>query len=45
MEMQDKPAFEMSAQTGLYDTKTEMLTLQQNVVVTRPAMRAYSARR
>jgi lipopolysaccharide export system protein LptC len=34
MEMQDKSVFETTAQSGLYDTKSEQLTLTQNIVVT-----------
>ncbi|HXL48170.1 MAG TPA: LPS export ABC transporter periplasmic protein LptC [Xanthobacteraceae bacterium] len=34
MEMRDKVSFETTAKAGLYNTKTEQLTLNQNVVVT-----------
>ncbi len=34
MEMQDNAVFEMTAQNGLYNSKTEMLTLSNNIVVT-----------
>jgi lipopolysaccharide export system protein LptC len=34
MEMQDRTTFETTANNGLYNTKTEQLTLEQNVVVT-----------
>ncbi len=34
MEMRDKVTFEMTAKDGLYNTKTEKLTLTQNIVVT-----------
>jgi lipopolysaccharide export system protein LptC len=34
MEMQDKSVFHVVARAGLYDTKTEKLTLQQNILVT-----------
>ncbi|HKF11727.1 MAG TPA: LPS export ABC transporter periplasmic protein LptC [Xanthobacteraceae bacterium] len=34
MEMRDKVTFETTAKGGLYNTKTEQLTLNQNVVVT-----------
>ena len=34
MEMRDKVSFETTANGGLYNTKTEHLTLNQNVVVT-----------
>ena len=34
MEMQDKSVFHLVARSGLYDTKTEKLTLQQNILVT-----------
>ena len=34
MEMRDKVSFETTAKGGLYNTKTEQLTLNQNVVVT-----------
>lgn len=34
MEMQDKSVVELTAATGLYDTKTELLTLRQDVVLT-----------
>jgi lipopolysaccharide export system protein LptC len=34
IEMQDKISYETSAKMGIYNTRTEMLTLQQNVVVT-----------
>jgi lipopolysaccharide export system protein LptC len=34
MEMQDKSVFKMVARSGLYDTKAERLTLQQNILVT-----------
>jgi lipopolysaccharide export system protein LptC len=34
MEMQDKSVFQVVARSGLYDTKTEKLTLQQNILVT-----------
>jgi len=34
MEMQDKISYDISAKIGLYDSHTEILTLQQNVVVT-----------
>jgi lipopolysaccharide export system protein LptC len=34
MEMQDKSTFETTAKTGLYNTKTELLTLNQDIVVT-----------
>jgi lipopolysaccharide export system protein LptC len=33
MEMQDKSVFQVVARSGLYDTKTEKLTLQQNILV------------
>jgi lipopolysaccharide export system protein LptC len=36
MEMQDMSVFKVVARSGLYDTKTEKLTLQQNIVVTSP---------
>ncbi len=32
-EMQDKTVFKLSANNGVYDTKTEMLTLRQDVVL------------
>jgi len=34
MEMQDKVKFETTARGGLYDTKTELLTLEENILVT-----------
>ena len=34
MEMQDKISYDMSAKVGFYDSRTEMLTLQHNIVVT-----------
>ena len=34
MEMRDKVTFETTAKDGLYNTKTEQLTLTQNIVVT-----------
>ena len=34
VEMQDKTVFETTAQSGLYDTTSEQLTLSQNIVVT-----------
>ncbi len=34
MEMKDKAIFETTAKGGLYNTKTEQLTLSQNIVVT-----------
>lgn len=34
MEMQDKSVIETTAKIGLYNTKTEQLTLSQNIVVT-----------
>jgi lipopolysaccharide export system protein LptC len=34
MEMRDKVTFETTAKAGLYNTKTEQLTLNQNIVVT-----------
>jgi len=34
MEMKDKVIFETTAKDGLYNTKTEQLTLNQNIVVT-----------
>jgi lipopolysaccharide export system protein LptC len=34
MEMKDKSVFETTAKGGLYNTKTEQLTLHQNIVVT-----------
>lgn len=34
MEMRDKVTFETTAKDGLYNTKTEQLTLNQNIVVT-----------
>jgi lipopolysaccharide export system protein LptC len=34
MEMKDKSVFETTAKGGLYNTKTELLTLHQNIVVT-----------
>lgn len=34
METQDKGAFELLANTGVYDTKSDKLTLRQNIVVT-----------
>ena len=34
MEMQDRTTFETTANNGLYNTKTEQLTLEQNVLVT-----------
>ncbi len=34
MEMQDQTVFETTAQGGIYNTKAEVLTLSQNVVVT-----------
>ena len=34
IEMQDKVSYETSAKIGIYNTRTEILTLQQNVVVT-----------
>jgi lipopolysaccharide export system protein LptC len=34
MEMQDKGVVQIVARSGLYDTKTEKLTLQQNILVT-----------
>src|SRR5262250_3102963 len=34
MEMRDKVTFETTAKGGLYNTKTEQLTLNQNIVVT-----------
>jgi lipopolysaccharide export system protein LptC len=33
-EMPDKAVFELTADTGLYDSKAEMLTLRQNIVLT-----------
>jgi lipopolysaccharide export system protein LptC len=32
-EMQDKSVFEMTADSGVYDSKAEMLTLRQNIVL------------
>jgi lipopolysaccharide export system protein LptC len=40
MEMQDKSKFELTAKTGLYDTKGENLTLQKDVVVVTAKYRA-----
>ncbi len=34
MEMQDKISYDISAKVGFYDSRTEMLTLQHNIVVT-----------
>jgi lipopolysaccharide export system protein LptC len=34
MEMQDQEVYETTAKSGLYDTKTEQLTLSTNIVVT-----------
>jgi len=34
MEMQDKAVFQTTAKMGLYNSKTEHLTLQQDIVVT-----------
>jgi lipopolysaccharide export system protein LptC len=34
MDMRDQISYEMTAKTGLYNSRTEVLTLQQNVVVT-----------
>jgi lipopolysaccharide export system protein LptC len=34
MEMRDKVTFETTAKEGLYNTKTEQLTLNHNIVVT-----------
>jgi lipopolysaccharide export system protein LptC len=34
MEMQDQAVYETTAKTGLYDTKSELLTLNTNIVVT-----------
>jgi lipopolysaccharide export system protein LptC len=34
MEMQNKVKFETTANNGFYDTKTELLTLERNIVVT-----------
>jgi len=34
MEMRDKVTFETTAKDGLYNTKTEQLTLNHNIVVT-----------
>jgi lipopolysaccharide export system protein LptC len=34
MEMQDKAVFETTARMGLYNSKTELLTLNQDIVVT-----------
>jgi lipopolysaccharide export system protein LptC len=34
MEMKDKTVFETTAKTGFYNSKTEQLTLSQNIVVT-----------
>lgn len=34
MEMQDKGAFQLVADTGVYDNKADKLTLRQNIVVT-----------
>src|SRR5204863_4148455 len=34
MEMKDKDLFETTAQDGVYNSKTELLTLSQNIVVT-----------
>jgi lipopolysaccharide export system protein LptC len=34
MEMKDRVVFETTAKTGFYNTKTEQLTLNQNIVVT-----------
>ena len=34
MEMRDKVTFETTAKAGLYNTKTEQLTLNENIVVT-----------
>jgi lipopolysaccharide export system protein LptC len=34
MEMRDKVTFETTAKAGVYNTKTEQLTLNQNIVVT-----------
>jgi lipopolysaccharide export system protein LptC len=34
MEMQDKSVLQVVARSGLYDTKSEKLTLQQNILVT-----------
>ncbi len=37
LEMQDKSGIEVVARTGYYDSKSELLRLQQNVVVTTPS--------
>jgi len=34
MEMQDNAAFDMTARNGIYNSKTELLTLSNNIVVT-----------
>ncbi len=34
MEMQDKVTFKTTAKNGFYDTKTELLTLEENILVT-----------
>ena len=34
MEMQDKSTVEMTADSGIYDMKTEMLKLNDNIVLT-----------
>ena len=41
IEMQDKSALEISALTGLYDTKNEMLTLRQDVFFSSSAYQAW----
>jgi len=41
MEMQDGGQFKVVARAGLYNNKTEMLKLQQNIVVTSSAYEAY----
>jgi lipopolysaccharide export system protein LptC len=42
MEMQDKNVYETTARTGFYNSKTELLTLSQNIVVT--STNGYQAR-
>jgi lipopolysaccharide export system protein LptC len=42
MEMQDNAAFDMTALNGLYNSKTELLTLSNNIVVT--STNGYEAR-
>ena len=41
MEMQDRGAFKLQANTGLYDSKADKLMLQQNIVVTSSAYEGY----